>query len=61
MAKWEEIRESKDALVKNAFLGMTKEEQRIFLEVLRLEIENRHLKAPRVKQPLRAFVSQVIR
>ncbi len=61
MTDWAEVRDQKKQMLKQCFASLSEPEQKILLEVLRLEIANRHLNSPRVRQPLREYVEQVVR
>lgn len=61
MHTWQDVKEKKAEMRKQAVATLSNEEQEILMKALELEWENRHLKSPDIKQPLRNFVQQVIK
>lgn len=46
---------------KEAVATLSKEEKEILVKILDLEWENRHMKTPDIKKPLRTFIQQVVK
>ncbi len=61
MHTWQDVKEKKAEMRKQAVATLSNEEQEILMKALELEWENRHLKSPDIKQPLRNFVQQVVK
>lgn len=61
MHTWQDVKEKKAEMRKQAVATLSSEEQEILMKALELEWENRHLKSPDIKHPLRNFVQQVIK
>ena len=61
MHTWEEIKKKKAEMRKEAVATLTESEKEILMKVLELEWENRHLKTPDIRRPLRTFVTQAIK
>ena len=61
MHTWQDVKEKKAEMRKQAVATLSSEEQEILMKALELEWENRHLKSPDIKQPLRNFVQQVVK
>ena len=61
MSDWKAALQKKDAMQKKAISSLEPAEQEILIKVLEMEWENRHLKTPDVRRPLRQFIQQVIK
>ena len=60
MNTWDDVKAKKAQMRKEAVATLSNEEKEILVKVLELEWENRHLKTPDIKKPLRNYVQQVI-
>lgn len=60
MATWKDVQEKKAQMRKDAVATLSPEVKEILMKVFELEWDNRHLKTPDVRKPLRNFIRQVI-
>jgi len=61
MQTWDEIKKKKAEMRKAAIATLSDSETEILMKVLDLEWENRHLKTPDIRRPLRTFIAQAIK
>ncbi len=59
MTDWEDVQTRKAEMQKKAVATLSPQEREVLAKVLELEWENRHLKTPEVRTPLRNFITQV--
>lgn len=59
--EWHEVQKRKAEMRVKALAELSNEEKDILSKVLELEWENRHLKTPEIRQPLRSFIDQVVK
>jgi hypothetical protein len=60
MSTWKDVQVKKAEMRKEAIAQLSDQEKEVLMKVLELEWENRHLKTPDVRRPLRNFIKQVI-
>lgn len=60
MHTWEDVKRKKAEMRTEAVSTLTDNEKTILMKVLELEWENRHLKTPDIRRPLRTFITQEI-
>lgn len=61
MDSWEDVQAKKSQMQKEAIAPLDKAQKEILAKVLELEWENRHLKTPDVRGPLKNFIQQVVK
>jgi hypothetical protein len=61
MKSWQDIKKKKADMQKDALAKLSDGEKSILAKVLELEWENRHLKTPDIRRPLRTFITQEIK
>ncbi len=60
MSGWQDVQAKKAQMRKETIEELSDEEKDILVKVLELQWENRHLKSPGLRRPLRNFIKQVI-
>nr|WP_143548178.1 hypothetical protein [Rhodopirellula sp. SM50] len=60
MNTWEDVKRKKAEMRTAAVSTLTENEKSILMKVLELEWENRHLKTPDIRRPLRTYIAQEI-
>ncbi len=59
MSDWEDVQTRKAEMQKKAVAALSATERELLAKVLEMEWENRHLKTPDIRKPLRNFIQQV--
>ena len=60
-ANWQDVQKRKAEMRARTLSQLSDAEKEVLSKVLELEWENRHLKTPEIKQPLKNFIDQVVK